>query len=93
MREGYSVQSALDGLVRITQLPRHEFWPDSITYQNVQLGRVIGHRQVTDAYLAQLARAHNGRLATLDAGLAALHLDVAELIPVQADGDSNGHTP
>ena len=93
MREGYSVQSALDGLVRITQLPRHEFWPDSITYQNVQLGRVIGHRQVTDAYLAQLARAHNGRLATLDAGLAALHLDVAELILMQSDGDSNGHTP
>jgi predicted nucleic acid-binding protein len=42
---------------------------------------VIGHRQVTDAYLAQLARQHNARLATFDAGLAALHSDVADLIP------------
>jgi predicted nucleic acid-binding protein len=42
---------------------------------------VIGHRQVTDAYLAQLARANHGRLATFDRGLAALHTDIAELIP------------
>lgn len=34
---------------------------------------VIGHRQVTDAYLVALARHHGGRLATLDRGLAALH--------------------
>jgi len=43
---------------------------------------VLGHRQVTDAYLAGLARKQKGRLATLDEGLAALHEDVAELIPV-----------
>jgi uncharacterized protein len=36
--------------------------------------------QVTDAYLAQLARTHNGRLATFDQGLAQLHSDVAELV-------------
>lgn len=42
---------------------------------------VIGHRQVADAYLAGLARARGGRLATFDAGLAALHPDVAELVP------------
>ena len=34
------------------------------------------------ASLAALARKHNGRLATLDRGLAALHHDVAELIPI-----------
>ncbi len=33
---------------------------------------VIGHRQVTDAYLVALARHHGGRVATLDKGLAAL---------------------
>ena len=27
---------------------------------------IVGHRQVTDAYLAQLARAHRVRLATFD---------------------------
>jgi predicted nucleic acid-binding protein len=42
---------------------------------------VIGHRQVTDAYLAALARQRGGRLATFDAGLAQLHPDVAQLVP------------
>jgi len=37
---------------------------------------------VTDAYLAALARAHGGRLLTLDRGLAAAHPDVAELVEV-----------
>ena len=43
---------------------------------------VIGHRQVTDAYLAELARSNHGRLATFDEGFVALHGDVADLIPV-----------
>ena len=33
--------------------------------------------QVTDAYLAALARHHGGKLVTFDSGLAALHADVA----------------
>jgi len=65
----------------ITSLPRHQFWPDSIPYADVRMQGLTGHRQVTDAYLAQLARANGGRLATLDEGLAALHADVADLIP------------
>jgi predicted nucleic acid-binding protein len=71
----------MGGLARLTGLPSHEFWPDSLSYHMVQMARVIGHRQVTDAYLAQLARDHGGRLATFDEGLAALHRDVADLIP------------
>jgi uncharacterized protein len=47
----------------------------------VEFGGVVGHRQVTDAYLAQLARSRDGQLATLDSGLAHLHNDVAVLIP------------
>ena len=42
---------------------------------------VVGHRQVTDAYLAQHARRRNSKIATFDEGMAALHPDVAELIP------------
>lgn len=61
--------------------PRHRFWPDNLDYASVCWDGVLGHRQVTDAYLAALARKHGGRLATLDKGLAALHHDVAELIP------------
>ena len=60
---------------------RHRFWPDDLAYADVDWTGVLGHGQVTDAYLAALARKHGGRLATLDRGLAALHADVAELIP------------
>ena len=59
---------------------RHCFWPDTLAYADLRWNGVLGHRQVTDAYLAALARANGGRLATLDRGLAALHHDVAELI-------------
>ena len=34
---------------------RHEFWPDDVGYADVPIQGIIGHRQVTDAYLAQLA--------------------------------------
>jgi toxin-antitoxin system PIN domain toxin len=60
---------------------RHVFWPDDLPYAQIQWKGVFGHAQVTDAYLAALARKHGGKLATLDRGLAALHHDVAELIP------------
>ena len=33
---------------------------------------VVGHRQVTDAYLLALAKTHGGKLATFDRGVAAL---------------------
>jgi toxin-antitoxin system PIN domain toxin len=58
----------------------HEFWGDDIRYIDVPLWGVIGHRQVTDAYLAQLARHRGGTLATFDAGLALTHPDVAQVI-------------
>jgi predicted nucleic acid-binding protein len=57
------------------------FWPDSIGYEAVRLDGIIGHRQVTDAYLAELARVNGGRLATFDRALAGLHADVVELVP------------
>lgn len=69
----------LDGFLKH---PRHRFWPNDLGYDAVRMHGVIGHRQITDAYLAALARKHEGKLATLDRGLAALHHDVTELIPV-----------
>lgn len=36
---------------------------------------------MTDAYLAALARVRGGQLVTFDRGLAALHTDVAVLVP------------
>jgi predicted nucleic acid-binding protein len=81
---GQSFAAALSALTQVVALPRHRFWPDAIGYHDVRTAGVLGHRQVTDAYLAQLARHHAGRLATFDAGLAAIHADVATLLPVTA---------
>lgn len=81
LREGVGVSSALTILHRIVSLPEHVFWPDEIGYDASALVGVIGHRQVTDGYLAALATHFGGRLATLDKGLAALHQDTAVLIP------------
>lgn len=80
IREGHGVATATSLLTRISHLPKHVFWPDSIGYDSVRLDGVLGHAQVTDAYLAQLARENHGRLATFDEGLAALHGDLTELI-------------
>lgn len=68
-------------LAGFTAHPRHRFWADSLDCTTLAWKGVLGHRQVTDAYLAALARNHGGKLATFDRGLAALHGDVAMLIP------------
>jgi uncharacterized protein len=83
IREGQSAPSAKAVVEALMIQPRHVFWPDDVAFDAVSLNGVIGHRQVTDAYLAQLARAREGQLATFDQGLAQLHADVAHLVPVQ----------
>jgi toxin-antitoxin system PIN domain toxin len=84
IRQGQTAETAKRVVAALASDDRHEFWPDGISYVDVSLYGVIGHRQVTDAYLAQLARAHGGRLATFDQGFAKLQFDVAELVPITA---------
>ncbi|MGH3676124.1 MAG: TA system VapC family ribonuclease toxin [Mycobacterium sp.] len=81
LRAGQPAAAARDVVGALERTSRHQFWPDSVSFAEVQMEGVVGHRQVTDAYLAQLARSRNGQLATLDSGLAHLHGDVAVLIP------------
>jgi len=81
LREGQTVSTARAVVEALALNARHEFWPDDIPCSQVPMDGVVGHRQVTDAYLAQLARAHRGRLASFDQGLAKLHQDVVELVP------------
>lgn len=81
VRSGEPVSAAIELLESATADERHEFWPDTVGYTDVDLSMVIGHRQVTDAYLAGLARHRSGRLATFDGGLAASHPDVVDLLP------------
>jgi hypothetical protein len=81
IRQGHSAQETMGFLLEVMQDPRHVFWADDLSFSDVRMDRVLGHRQVTDAYLAQLARAKSGRLATFDRGLAAAHPDAVDLVP------------
>ena len=81
IRLGESPSTPRRLLQQLHASPRFTFWPDALSYADVALDRVRGHRQVTDAYLVALAASHQARLATVDAGLVAEHPEVALLIP------------
>ena len=71
VRLGESTSTAIAVLTAIQQMPSYESWPDGLSYAKVELGHVIGHRQVTDAYLLGLVCDRPAaRLVTFDAGLA-----------------------
>lgn len=61
--------------------PRISFCHDSISYCDADLDHVVGHRQMTDAYLASLAEETGSRLATFDKALVGARPDVATMIP------------
>ena len=82
LRIGRTAAGAQRALSSLIHRDRHEFWADDVDYLQVRFDGVIGNRQVTDAYLAQLARHREGRVATLDHGFASLHADVVDLVPV-----------
>jgi toxin-antitoxin system PIN domain toxin len=80
VRSGESSATAVGILSGLYNSPGCVFWSDEISYTTAALGHVIGHRQVTDAYLAALAASRGCRLATLDGGLAEALPDETELI-------------
>ena len=80
IREGQTAEAARSVLQEFCSHPRHEFWSDNASYRDIPVAGIVGHRQVTDAYLAHLARSYSARLATFDQGLAKLQSDVADLI-------------
>jgi hypothetical protein len=84
VRNGMHARDSVGVLERFIERTEHELWPDDVAYNAAIVRGVVGHRQVTDAYLAAQARRHAGVLATFDAGLAATHGDVAELVPIVA---------
>ncbi|MBL8482408.1 MAG: VapC toxin family PIN domain ribonuclease [Rhodocyclaceae bacterium] len=81
---GCRIGQALAVLEAVTAHPKHCFWPDELPYQAVRWQGVTVHRQLTGAYLAALAPHHNGKLASFDAGLAALHPDVGVALSARA---------
>jgi uncharacterized protein len=63
---------ALDALAAMAAQPQHEYWaeaPEPLHLSTLQSAALVGHRQVTDAYLLGLAAHKQQRLATLDRGL------------------------
>ena len=76
-----SAGAAWATLSKFRSHPRHIFIDDGFSYEHVSTKGLQGHKQVTDAWLAQLARRHGAQLATLDAGLVATHPDVGFMIP------------
>lgn len=67
-------------LASICAHPKHQFIADDVDALELPWTAIQGHRQVTDAYLAALARKHGAKLATFDRALAAVHPDVAVLL-------------
>ncbi len=61
--------AAATALAALRSMPGHNFWPDDVSLMDakrIDLARLLSHSQVTDSYLLALARAHGGRLASLD---------------------------
>lgn len=68
-------QEALKLLRSNLEHPSHLFWPDDLTFAKAvepMQRQLMGHRQVSDAYLLGLAIRRKARLATLDRSVPAL---------------------
>jgi uncharacterized protein len=73
--DAVSPRAAVQALGEITSLPGHQFWEDDLQVGGLSgfaSNALIGHRQVTDAYLIELAKRRKAKVATLDAGMADL---------------------
>ncbi len=60
-------------LFRAMAHPAHAFWPDDVSLGDdsaIAWRHVLGHRQITDAYLLALATKHQGRFVTFDKRIA-----------------------
>jgi uncharacterized protein len=63
---------AVQALNTMVAQPQHEYWADGqepLQMATLQSPALVGHRQVTDAYLLGLAAHQRQSLATLDRGL------------------------
>lgn len=86
---GYSTSmaDAFASLKSIMADPRHCFWPDDLSFENMPAGWAADrtHNQVTDRYLVALALYHKGTLATLDRPLAKSFARESGLVSLVAD--------
>ena len=74
-RDAVQPREAVQVLSANTAAKDHTFWPDALPLSEAVAFagvRLMGHQQVTDAYLLGLAIGRGGVLATLDQRIAAL---------------------
>lgn len=80
LRIGERRDAAQDVLDALYGSGRFVFQADDVSYATADMRHVVGHRQVTDAYLATLAVRSGLRLATFDQGLATVRPEIVDLI-------------
>ena len=80
IREGVACATAAEVIEQLTSQSWHHFVPDDIPYRSTLLSMVVGHRQVTDAYLASLAQRHEATVATFDKGMASIYPNNVTLV-------------
>ena len=74
-RDAVTPREAVGVLAANTAAKDHAFWPDDLPFAEAIAfagTRLVGHQQVTDAYLLGLALRRGGVLSTLDERIAAL---------------------
>ena len=74
-RDAVTPLEASSLLAANTSAADHVFWPDDLPFADASAfagARLVGHQQVTDAYLLGLAIHRGGVLASLDARIASL---------------------
>lgn len=74
-RDAVTPSDALQTLEENLRHPLHQFWPDDISLVDAVTPvrkRIVGHQQLTDAYLLGLAIYRKSKLLTLDRSIMAL---------------------
>jgi uncharacterized protein len=96
--EQISPAQAMQALVTLTEQPQHTYWADAtepMRMLTMNSDALVGHRQVTDAYLLGLALSQKQCLATLDRGLVTFAMRIGlshgiELVSVPAGVHERG---
>jgi predicted nucleic acid-binding protein len=70
--DAVAVATARAALSGLRAAGGHRFLVNDVSMTDVDLPRIGGHRQVTDAMLLAVARRHGVPLVTFDSGLASL---------------------
>src|SRR6202012_1062076 len=79
--EAVSPQDAAALLQQWTRHKAHHFWDSPAADAAAIYSRALGHQQVNDAWLVEVARKNKGKLVTLDTRLSA-HAPEAGLVEI-----------